>query len=63
MIVTNDADFEELSVLIGPPPQIIWLKGTNVSKAEVFRLLTTHQAFIRRSVNDGLACIEITKGG
>ncbi len=63
VIVTNDADFEELSILLGAPPQVIWLKGANTSKATVLRLLTTNVAFIQEQLNEGRACIEITKSG
>lgn len=62
VVVTNDADFEELSILLGAPPHVIWLKGTNASKAEILQLLTTHEEFIRQSVNEGRVCVEITKG-
>jgi predicted nuclease of predicted toxin-antitoxin system len=62
VIVTNDADFEELSILLGAPPHVIWLKGANISKPEMLRLLTTHEARIHQCVNEGTACIEIAKG-
>ena len=63
VIVTNDADFEELSILLGVPPQVIWLGGANTSKPTVLRLLTDNVHFIHESVNEGRACIELTKGG
>lgn len=35
VIVTQDADFQELSMLLGGPPQIIWLTCGNQRKAVV----------------------------
>jgi predicted nuclease of predicted toxin-antitoxin system len=61
VIVTSDADFEELSLLMGAPPHVIRLKGTNLSRPETLRLLTSHQQFIRESLATGRACVEIVK--
>lgn len=62
VIVTNDADFEELSVLYGAPPHVLWLKGNNASKSGVLTLLTTHVAAIREAIEtEGRACVEILK--
>jgi predicted nuclease of predicted toxin-antitoxin system len=63
VIVTSDADFEELSVLLGSPPHVIWLKGANATKAVILRLLTTQETFVRQCVSEGHACIEIIKSG
>ena len=35
VIVTRDADFEELSIVWGQPPKLIWLKTANISKKRV----------------------------
>jgi predicted nuclease of predicted toxin-antitoxin system len=62
VIVTNDADFAELSLLNGCPPHVIWLKGLNVNKAGVLSLLTTQVEAIRTAVElEGRACVEIVK--
>ncbi len=63
VIVTNDTDFEELSLLQGAPPHVVRLKGDNLSKPETLRLLTTHQQFIREHLEQGCACVEIVKQG
>ena len=34
-IVSKDSDFQERSVLRGPPPKIIWLRATNCTSAEI----------------------------
>lgn len=40
VIVTKDSDFHELSLLVGPPPKVIWLKVGNVPTNAVLELLT-----------------------
>jgi predicted nuclease of predicted toxin-antitoxin system len=62
VIVTCDADFEELSVLLGAPPHVVHLVGANSSTAAVLALLTAQAKSIRSSIeNDGRACVEIIK--
>ena len=62
VIVTNDADFEELSLVNGAPPHVVWLKGNNLSKSAVLTLLTTHASAIREAVEtENRACVEIVK--
>jgi predicted nuclease of predicted toxin-antitoxin system len=39
MIVTKDADFSELSLLLSFPPKIIWIRRGNCSTNEVEKLL------------------------
>jgi predicted nuclease of predicted toxin-antitoxin system len=38
-IVTKDEDFHSLSVLLGPPPKVIWIRLGNCTTADVSRLL------------------------
>lgn len=38
-IVTQDADFGEMSVLLRSPPQVIWLRRGNCSTAEMETIL------------------------
>ncbi|HRJ42823.1 MAG: DUF5615 family PIN-like protein [Caldilineaceae bacterium] len=38
-VVTKDADYNDLSVLFGSPPQIIWLRLGNCTTAQVERCL------------------------
>lgn len=62
VIVTNDADFEELSLLLGAPPHVIQLRRGNLSKSGVLALLTTHAETIRDYIeNEDRACVEIVK--
>ena len=62
VVVTCDADFEELSVLLGAPPHVVRLVGGNSSTAAILALLTAQAKSIRDSIeNDGRACVEIIK--
>jgi len=39
VIVTKDEDFHRLSVLLGPPPKVIWIRLGNCTTADIARLL------------------------
>ncbi len=39
ILVTKDDDFHRLSVLLGPPPKVVWIRLGNCSTADVGRLL------------------------
>ena len=41
MIVTQDADFGEMSVLIDSPPKVIWIRCGNCSTREIETLFRT----------------------
>jgi predicted nuclease of predicted toxin-antitoxin system len=41
-IVTKDADFSELCVLLGFPPKIIWIRRGNCSTTALEQLLREH---------------------
>ena len=47
IIVTKDADFGDLGVLRGVPPQVIWLRLGNCTTARVESTLRTHHPMIR----------------
>jgi predicted nuclease of predicted toxin-antitoxin system len=60
VIVTRDVDFQERSLVLGHPPQVIWLKIPNRSKSFVLNILLDHQAEIKGALLDqNLACVEI----
>jgi len=47
VIVTKDSDFNDLAVLRGFPPKIIWMQKGNCSTEDIIRLLTeNHQLII-----------------
>ncbi len=37
-LVTKDSDFHDLSVLLGFPPKVIWIKSGNISTEEIVEL-------------------------
>jgi predicted nuclease of predicted toxin-antitoxin system len=51
VIVTKDADFSDLCVLLGFPPKIIWLRRVNCSTTALEELLRQHK--------DGIRALEI----
>lgn len=60
VIVTRDADFEELSTVHGCPPRVIWIRGENMSKAAVLNLLLANRGMIEDALSeDGVACVEL----
>lgn len=50
VVVTKDSDFEELSVLKGPPPKVIWLRTGNCTTAALIALFRRHETEIARFV-------------
>ena len=59
-IVTQDADFQELSLLLGHPPYVLWLKLASPSRGVVLNALISHREQIESAVADQSAgCIEI----
>jgi predicted nuclease of predicted toxin-antitoxin system len=60
VIVSKDSDFQEISVLRGAPPKVIWLRSGNSSKASVVSLLMSRKDQILRALADAsVNCIEL----
>lgn len=60
VIVTKDSDFQELSLLNGAPPKVIWLRSGNTGKASVIRVLTENLAAIEAIIADDEAhCLDL----
>jgi predicted nuclease of predicted toxin-antitoxin system len=60
VIVTQDADFHEYSLLYGGPPLVIWLKCGNQPKAVVLSKLLNHRLEIESAaLNPDIWCLEI----
>jgi len=53
VIVTKDENFHRLSVLLGPPPKVIWVRLGNCSTDDVIRLLQ-----VRREAIEGFVAHE-----
>lgn len=63
VIVTRDADFDEVATMHGCPPHVIWIRGENMSKASVLNLLLANRSTIEAAFSeDGVACIEVGSG-
>jgi len=62
VIVSKDSDFHELSLLQGPPPQVIWLQIGNASKTRVMRVLLDNAEEIKwRLAQPETACLVISQ--
>ena len=60
VIVTRDADFEELSLVFGQPPKVIWLKTKNQSKAATLAVLLESKTLVEHALYaEQRACAEI----
>jgi predicted nuclease of predicted toxin-antitoxin system len=63
VILTRDADFQELSLVWGQPPKVIRLKTINQTRAATLKLLIESKDVINESLLDqDLASIEIVSG-
>lgn len=51
-IVTKDADFNELSILRGFPPKIIWIRAGNCTTTQIEGLIRTHYEAIQQLQED-----------
>lgn len=60
VIVTRDADFGEMSLLLGQPPQVIRLRTGNLTRAATLKLLLEQAAVIERAlIDEGAAVVEL----
>lgn len=60
VIVTRDADFQELSLVWGQPPKVIRLKTRNQSRAATLKvLLENYEMLFESLMNQNLASVEI----
>jgi predicted nuclease of predicted toxin-antitoxin system len=59
-IVTQDADFYEITLLKGFPPKILWLRCGNTSTQNIERLLMeNNSAIVEFFSNQEYACLEL----
>lgn len=60
MIVTRDADFQELSLVWGQPPKVVRLRTLNQTRAATLKVLIDNRELIVESLlTNGLASVEI----
>jgi len=53
VLVTKDGDFHRMSVFLGPPPKVVWLRLGNGPTAEVAQVLRDYSEAIEAFVADG----------
>ncbi|MBI5383999.1 MAG: DUF5615 family PIN-like protein [Verrucomicrobia bacterium] len=41
-IVSKDSDFQQRSLLYGPPPKVVWLRLGNCTRQQLVQLITNH---------------------
>ena len=59
-IVTKDSNFEEMSLIKGSPPKVIWIKLGNVSNTVLLSTLIENQTHIESMINQkSTNCLEI----
>lgn len=52
IIVTRDSDFNDISVMRGFPPKVIWLQIDNCTTGAIERILRQHDSAIRAFAAD-----------
>lgn len=52
VIVTQDSDFHELSILLGIPPKVIWLQAGNQSRQVIVDMLIDMREAIEAALAD-----------
>jgi len=63
VIITRDADFQELSLVWGQPPKVIRIKTLNQSRAATLKVLIENREVIIESlITNDLASVEIILG-
>lgn len=64
-IVTFDSDFYDLTLILGIPPKVIWLKFGNTSTNNLIKNLTENQSIITEFVENTeyreIGCLELNK--
>jgi predicted nuclease of predicted toxin-antitoxin system len=54
-LVTEDTDFNDLAVLRGSPPKVVWLRIGNCTTGQIEELLRRHQEAIEQFQDDASA--------
>ncbi|HGJ66122.1 TPA: hypothetical protein ENS27_12175 [bacterium] len=61
IIVTKDSDFNDLSILIGFPPKVIWIQIGNCTTSDIEKLLRNYYEVIvefESDYNSGILLLE-----
>jgi predicted nuclease of predicted toxin-antitoxin system len=64
-IVTFDSDFSDLTLILGIPPKVIWLRFGNTSTNNLINVLTENQSIINEFLENPeyreIGCLELNK--
>jgi len=52
VIATKDADFNDMSVMRGYPPYVVWLRTGNARVSQIEAMLRFHQKNVEKSVRE-----------
>jgi predicted nuclease of predicted toxin-antitoxin system len=59
-IVSQDSDFNDINLMKGFPPKIIWIKTENLNTEEISNILLKHTQEIEEFlIDNNLGCFEI----
>jgi predicted nuclease of predicted toxin-antitoxin system len=58
-IISQDADFADMAILLGGPPKVIWIRAGNQPRSKIAALLRRHTAVIDAFDDDEAVCLEI----
>jgi len=60
VVVTRDADFQELALVWGSPPKVVRLRTPNLNRASVLEMLLDHKDQIHHALEiEGMSSIEL----
>ena len=59
VLVTQDADFYDLSLTRGAPLLVLWLRSGNVDKPLILQLLLERRQEIQAAFATGITCVEL----
>ncbi len=59
VLVTQDADFYDLSLAHGLPPPVLWVRAGNAAKSTILQLLIERAEAIKAAFEHGAACVEL----
>ncbi len=57
LIVTKDADFSDLSLLLGFPPKVIWIRRGNCKTSDIEHILRHHHGDIEALEQDEIISV------
>lgn len=59
VLITQDADFADLSAVFGAPPTVVWLRAGNLTRSQCLKLLLDQREAIETAIAEGKSLVEI----